>query len=257
MNMHMFRAATPVAAFFLACLFALLPAGLQASAVVGIDPVSIKLPAKALAGSVNIKNRGTKPAAFQAEIFEWRQEANKDVLTPTRKLLLSPPIFRIAPNQTQVVRVGRLKAEAAPAVEITYRLILSELPPEGEIRQNMIGTVLKLNLPVFVPAAQRQPANLFWKVRHGSNDDLLLTVQNSGNSTERLARLDLNQGGVAVATRAASEYILPGASRELVWKDALRQAKPGLPLSISTALSNHKVFSQSLDLGVVSVVPAN
>ena len=36
---------------------------------------------------------GGVAAAIQLRAFAWRQDGNQDVLTPTRDIIMSPPIF--------------------------------------------------------------------------------------------------------------------------------------------------------------------
>ena len=253
---NLLRAATPVAAFFFAACASLLPLPAQASAKIAVEPLALKLPAQTLAASVSVRSKDTKPVTFQAEVLAWSQQDGKDVLTPTRELVVSPPIFRIAPGDRQVVRVGRLKAEAVPAIEKTYRLSLTEIVPEGQARIGAIGTAIKVTLPVFVPPARPQATSLRWQAAR-SGDDLRLGVSNSGNTTARLIGLNLLQQGRPVAAKDTLLYVLPGSNRSVDWPKALREARPGQPLELLTVFGNRKSQSQPLDFGVVSVVPVH
>ncbi len=254
----MFRktTATSVAAFFLAFLTLLSSMPAAASANLGITPLNLILPAANLATSLEVTNNGDKAATLQADLFTWQLQNSKDVLTPTRELFVSPPIFKIAPGQKQIVRVGRLKPSVAGATDVTYRMFLTEVAPDVQARQNIVATVLRLNIPIFVPAAKPVAAALNWKAAHGSGDQLTLVAENPTNAALKIVNLTLLQNGEVVASQDVLLYVLNHSAREYVWNNALKLAKPGRPVELVARIERRrKTLSQILDVGAVSVVP--
>jgi len=248
-------AAASVAAFFLS-LSALCSAPAFASAKVGVDPLRAELPARTLTASFNLRNKGQSVATFQAEVFAWQQINGKDELVATKDLVVAPPVFTIQPNSRQVVRVGRLKPEAVPTVEKTYRLILTEVAPQGGVDQKVgIASALKLSLPVLVPPQRRDPLALQWDASRAGPDDLRLSLLNGGNTSVRLSRISLLQGGKVVASKSIIGYALAGATRSYEWDGALKNANPRESLELMTEYDNRKTYTQVLDLRVLSVVP--
>lgn len=248
-------AATRVAAFFFVLGMNALSPAAQAAAQLTVDPVVLKLRAKALTSSLKLQNDGSKDAFMQAEVFAWSQQNGQDVLIATREVLVSPPVFRISPGNTQVVRIGRLRPEQAGVTERSYRLIISEYLPVKPT-EGGITTLLKLSLPIFVPPLDKQAANLTWQAeRPGGSDDLLLAVNNPTNSSVKITALNLLQAGNSIATLNLVYPVLAGARRQINWPKALSNAKPGLPLELVADLGRGKFLQQTLDVRVVSVVP--
>ena len=254
--MGQLTAATKVAAFFFALGSSALSSPVQAAAQLTVNPVVLKLPAKALATSLKLENNGSKDAFMQAEIFAWSQPNGEDVLEPTREVLVSPPVFRISPGNTQIVRIGRLKPASPGPLERSYRVIISEYLPADKPVEGGISTLLKLSLPLFVPALNKQATALTWQAeRIAGTDDLQLTVENPSNSSAKITALKLVQDGHSIASRSLIYPVLAGASRKIAWPKALVNAKPGQPLELTTDLGGGKFLRQALDLRVVSVVP--
>lgn len=254
--MGQLAAATKVAAFFFVLGGSVLSLSVQAAAQLTVNPVVLKLPAKALATSLKLENNGGKVAFMQAEVFAWSQPGGEDLLEPTREVLVSPPVFRISPGNTQIVRIGRLKPELPGALERSYRVIISEYLPADKPVEGGISTLLKLSLPIFVPPLDKQPAALTWQAeRIAGTDDLQLTVANPGNSSTKITALELLQDGRSIANRSLIYPVLAGASRKITWPKALANAKPGQSLELTTDLGRGKFLRQALDVRVVSVVP--
>lgn len=249
-------AAASAAAFFLASFAALAPSPASASARVGIEPLKIKLTARSLAASVSLSNKGRNATTFQAELFEWSQVNGEDVLTPTRELLVAPPVFKVDAGGRQVIRIGRLKPDVAGAVEKTYRIAITEVPPDGSTgRENAIATALRITLPVLVPPIKAEPMALEWQATRSKGEGISLVLRNNGNTTSKVVRISLLQDGKVIASEPWVGYVLPGAYRTVEWAKALRTATPGQSLELLTELDNRKTLTQPLEVRVVSVVP--
>lgn len=251
MNQTNTRAAALTAAlFFLGAGFFAAEAG--AAARVAANPVLVTLPAKSLATSLTLQNKGEEPVTMQAEVLEWKQQDGADAVVPTRELLVSPPIFKIAPGATQTVRVGRLKAGVAGPTERPYRLEITEVPPAESVAPGKITTVLKLSLPVFVPAAERAAPTLAWQARR-AGDGLVLAASNSGSSHAKIVHLALLQDGKPLAEQDVNYYVLPGSTRQWTWPQVLKGSKGALQLKAT--LEGHKTVEYGLDAGALAPAP--
>src|SRR5689334_2849737 len=91
-----------VAWFLLASLISLLAAPRAHAQSLEVAPVRIELAAGQTTTTVTVTNRGTKATGIQARAFAWSQSANDDQLSPTKDVLLSPPIAEVAPGETQL-----------------------------------------------------------------------------------------------------------------------------------------------------------
>ena len=79
-------------------------------------------------GTITVRNDGTEPVPMQLEVLNWSQEEANDVFTPTRELIVNPPIFTIPAGGSQLIRVG-LRGTPDAQRELTYRIFIQELPP--------------------------------------------------------------------------------------------------------------------------------
>jgi fimbrial chaperone protein len=234
------RAAAAAAALFLCATGALAPRPASAAAQFSIEPLLLTLRADRLATSLTLGNTGAKPVTVQAELVSWNQDGGEDAYAEAVGLIVSPPIFTLAPGAKQVVRVGRLKRSQAPERELAYRIRLTEVPPKAS--GQALATYMQLTLPVFVPPADREAGPALDVVATPTaNGDLRLAVENAGLVRDKVTRLVLSQGGKVVAERALNYYVLAGAKRELVWPGALKGATAG-PAELRIQLDGRKRF---------------
>jgi len=227
--------AAALAAALFVCAFALGARQAQAAAQFSVEPLLIHLPADKLASSLTLGNGGSAPVTVQTELVAWNQDSGEDSHAPAAGLVVSPPIFTLAPGARQVVRIGRTKRGAAPERELAYRIRLSEVAPAPTAR-TAIGTVIQLSLPIFVPPADRKakPAVEF-KAAPRPNGDLQLSFVNPAIVHDKVVRLTAAQDGKLLADRALNYYLLAGARREFTWPAALKQAKAG-PVEVTVHL---------------------
>lgn len=154
-----------------------------------IAPVSIKVPAPQAATSVSVTNDGSSPVALQARIFSWRQMDEGDKFFKTKDVVVSPPLLKLAPGQSGVVRLVRLSKEPITGEE-SYRLLLDELPRPTRQDRSTVNIVMRHSLPVFFSSASAADALPAWKAvrRKGS---ISLVASNPGGTHVRLSGLSL------------------------------------------------------------------
>ena len=119
-----------------------LAGGVAAAAGLQVSPVSLTLAANQTAEGLWLSNTENTPVNAQVRVFRWTQEGGEDKLTPTRALVISPPMLQLAAGDRQLVRVIRLGAPPSGpgAVQEAYRMIIDELPV------NAGGKVMKFEL---------------------------------------------------------------------------------------------------------------
>lgn len=176
-------------------------------------PVRIFMGAATRGTAITVTNEADAELLMHAEAFRWTQKPDgEDELAPTDDLMLSPPVLKLAPHSTQVVRLVRLAPPPAGA-ELAYRLFLREVPSPRADEGQTVKFALTFSLPVFItPAGARR--RLACTVGRGAPDRLLATCRNGGNAYAQVRQLALHGPGaepLAVADRSA--YVLPGVSR--------------------------------------------
>lgn len=181
-----------------------------------VAPVMVEMSDERSFASLHIRNGRGRPAAFEADVYVWRQIDGEDVLSPTEALLVAPGVFEIAPGGEQVVRLAAPRPD--PARELAFRLILRELPTQRADGARL-GFTLEMSLPVFVTPndaratleARTEPRSL--------GTGLVLT--NAGSAHAQILSLDDVDAGALAAPR----YLLAGASAEVALSARTRSVR--------------------------------
>jgi fimbrial chaperone protein len=191
-------------------------------------------------------NRGSGDTLLQLSVMNWSQEATGDVLTPTREILANPGVFLLKAGEQQVARFA---LRAAPDIrERSYRVVIQEVPRQRV--ENGLATVLRLMVPIFVPAPNPNVA-LEWSARNGPQG-IEIIAHNVGNTHVQVKTVKLSGGAMAPLGKTANLYILPGATGTI-------RMPPGKPVAAGTVLqlaaeSDQVAFSASVRVGAAEGV---
>ena len=187
-----------------------------------VNPVRLSLAKGRAASALTVQNQGGEPAVIQLEVMAWSQHEGTDLLTPTRDLIATPPIFNLAAGGSQIVRVG-LRGQAPDGRrEASYRLVMKEVPAPPPPGAQGIRVALQISLPVFIEPATAM-ASLRWEARF-ADGELRLSVFNDGNLHTQVIGLALQDGGRQPDIKPA--YVLPGQRRD--WRFAADAPVDGL-----------------------------
>ncbi len=126
-----------------------------------VSPTRLELSATVQSAAVTMRN-DEREALVQAEVMLWEQVDGEDRLTPTRDLLVSPAVFTLPPNGSQLVRVARRNVPADSTRELSYRLVLQEVPQPANPEFSGLQVTLRLVLPVFVATTGTTGPALAW-----------------------------------------------------------------------------------------------
>lgn len=200
-------------------LLALAAANCAYAGVFSVTPVRIYMTPKDRAVAVTITNEADEPVVLQADVYEWKQTAEgEDQLVPSEDLILAPPIIKLAAKARQVVRLARLQPPDASR-QLTYRLILRELPEAGPSKGVNVPIALALSMPVFItpPAAKHRTSCTADRDERGA---LGVTCSNTGTAYAQVREVAVRQqAGQTVARFEGGAYILPGARKRLQLKN--------------------------------------
>jgi fimbrial chaperone protein len=208
-------------------LLALAAIAQQASAAsLQVAPVRLDVPAPGAATKITLSNTGDTEINAQVRIFKWTQAGGKDVLTPTRDVVASPPVLKLDPAKTNVVRIVRT-TKAPVQSEEAYRLIVDELPPAKAQARFAINFVLRYSIPVFFDARQQAAPELSWTVS-AKGGKTVLTVANTGGHL-RLSGLALQTPGGKLVSFGPGlvGYVLANSTARFELKRQLPGAAPG------------------------------
>lgn len=199
-----------------------------------ISPIRVELHRGHGTEVLTVRNEEDKPLLLQARAVVWSQENGEERYLDTRDLLLTPPVFQLAPKAEQIVRVA-FRGQADASREIQYRVILTEVPQPSAERFMGLNVALSMSIPVFVrPLAAAQP-DMKWKARWLPDGSLRITAENLGAAHLQVFDFDVHSGSQVLSHAALSRYVLPGS--EIVWtlsprKDTQADKASGATLTI-------------------------
>ncbi len=210
-------AAGKTLAAILIVFLASLTAGAQSLSVL---PVNIFFAPEQKATSLTVTNNGTSTTAIQIRAYNWSQKDNKDQLTDSSMVLVSPPLVTIAPGSTQVVRL--ILRQSPQYGEDTYRILLDQIPPPAEA--GVVHFVLRLSIPIFVKPEIRSFSDVQFHLERNAGQ-IYLVALNAGNLHESIRDIVLTakDGRTLKADAGASPYILAGATRR--WRIAVSDSR--------------------------------
>ena len=197
-----------------------------------ITPVLITLAAGQTATTIEITNSGGVPTAVQARVYRWTQAGDKDALTPTADIIVSPPIFTVPDGASQTMRL-LLRGGIGAGGERTYRLLLDEVPPANSVNGG-IAFAFRLSLPVIVGAPPSARPALQWRAERDAGGETVLSASNAGPGYDKVSAIGVTLADghhPKVVSRGTNSYILAGTERHWVVQGS--GGGPGGPLRVS------------------------
>src|SRR5690348_12189977 len=77
-----------------------------AAGSISLSPIRVDLGPGQRSVALTVRNDGAHATLVQAQLVAWSQAGDDDVLEATADLIVSPPIFTIAPGTEQIVRIA-------------------------------------------------------------------------------------------------------------------------------------------------------
>ncbi|HEY1076194.1 MAG TPA: molecular chaperone [Fontimonas sp.] len=207
----------------LATLLGALP-GASFAGGFSVSPTTLTFAADQTAEGLRLHNTGNRPINAQLRVFAWTQAGDDDVLTPSKALVVSPPMATLAPGQQQFVRI--IRTDATPvAAERSFRLLIDELPPPAPpagAPVSGLDFVVRFSVPVFVAAAGDAPGETRWSLHERADGTMQLRGDNPSPRHVQLADLRIldASGGTLYEQPGLVGYVLGGAQRGWLLKSA-------------------------------------
>ena len=199
------------------------------AASIEVNPVRLTLSAAQPVAALTVRNAGTQPVGLHLQVMAWTQVNATDQYAATRELLVTPPIFMLAPGAAQTVRVGLRRAIDAER-ELAYRLYVQEIPDSAAPQGSGVRIALRIGVPVFVPPRTPAAPLLSWRAKQEASG-IVLHTENAGKAHARIVELKLIAGSQTVAETSGA-YVLPGQA----WRWRLagsRMTVPAAPLRVT------------------------
>ena len=180
--------------------------------VFSVTPVRLYMTQRDRAIAVTLTNEGDSAIVLQADINAWSQKPDgTDELVLTEDLILAPPIIKLAPRARQVVRLALL-VPADASRQLTYRMIIREVPEALPSTTIEVPIALALSMPVFItpPGAKRL---LDCSANRADAKNLAISCGNRGTAYSQIREASVLRGGKTLAKFEGGVYVLPGASK--------------------------------------------
>lgn len=216
------------------------------SGSLGINPIRIDLSAAKPTAAVTLSNTGNAAMVIQLQIAKWSAAGAEDRYDPSQDILVTPPIFTIAPGAAQIVRMG-LGSDVGADHELAYRLFAEEVPPPQKPGYQGLQVALRLGIPIFVQATQATQPKLQWSAIKTSTDTISLQVDNVGDAHARILTINLSPPGDSqiMASKMAASYLLPRQTKH--WSVRLNKPWQRRQLHLS-ATTDQGVINAELEL---------
>ncbi len=178
-----------------------------------VTPVMLDITAPAGAGVINLRNDGTTAVTVQLRVFKWIQQKGEDVYQPTKDVVVSPPMTKLAAGAQQTIRVVNTKKMSAG--QESYRLFIDEVPQATNQKQSGIRFLIRQSLPVFFNSMSIKNAKVVWSAS-SKGRKLTLIARNTGTDRLKVSKLLLkDQGGKVLARiEGLAGYVLGGSTRQ-------------------------------------------
>jgi fimbrial chaperone protein len=214
--------------FGLLCMFS---TTIHAQQSLQISPTSVNLSRSQRIVPVTIKNKSDHPFILKTEVVRWtkqniKDKENKDIYTPSRDLLVTPPVSQVKPGETRTLRIGLVRDPGSPDKEVMYRVYLTQLPIKKKGEQGVnIHLHWRFGIPVGV-----LPDKPIYKMTGKAirkNDTLQTTYTNIGNSRIKVLKLVLRNtvSDKIIQEKELHSSLFPGESED--WSLTLKQPLQG------------------------------
>lgn len=198
-----------------------------------VQPLGVQLSANRPVAAMILSNDDKNPIVVQVKAYIWQQKEGHDVYTPTKDLLVTPPVITVPAGDQQLLRVALLQGNFPAQQERAYRLYIQQVPTQLSKAKDEEGifVVLRLGLPVFVQPLVPPKLELQWQLKTLKNGKQVLLAKNLGNIHEKITQIELQKGS-SKTTIETFTYLLPGQSQS--WPILAKNTEQGTLSVVAT-----------------------
>jgi fimbrial chaperone protein len=190
-------------------LLAATPGEPASAGTLQVNPVLLEISANRRTATVTLRNQEASAVTVRAYPLEWRQADGDESYAETSAVIVSPPIFTIAPGATQLIRVGLRSPSGARQA---YRLIIEEVPDASP--SNGIRVALRLNIPLYAMIPAGEASAMRWSAWQEADGGWTVEAVNGGPGYVRLSHeTALSATGIRADDEVNFGTVLPGATR--------------------------------------------
>ena len=207
--------------------------GVAEAGTLKVSPIKIFLPDDGKSEVIHVKNPDSNPALVQVQAVEWTTVEKLDDAERADEILAVPPIFEIAPNSEQVIRLAHRDAGGA-AIEKAYRLLITEVPED--VRPGGVAFAVRLNMPLFVTPKGAVP-DPEWRFGYTPSGEAELVLTNRGSAHLMVKSLALRSAGDQRILFETDQFAYALAGTQQRW--SLGYGQHGFPKSLEVHAETH------------------
>lgn len=180
-----------------------------------VSPIRLEIQPEQKSTSLEIINYSEKPLSLHLSAVTWKKPFGKDVLEPTKDVIVSPPIVTLEPQEKQIIRIAvRVPPDAKRGR--SYRLIIKEFESKISLPSYVINTLLEIRVPVMVAPLAPSVPKILWTISKLNNKKLKVSLKNAGESYISLHGISLRctNAEKPFVEDQASYYILPNQKQD-------------------------------------------
>jgi len=192
-----------------------------------IWPVQVHLPADGSVQELQVSNPTNETSYVQVMAVEWHEPGEIGQAAPVEDVLAVPPVFELAPNSSQLVRIAARGQDNLHA-ERPYRLIVTEVPRIAGLVPNTLAVAARMTLPLFVRPKGVSPLPV-WSLAGESDAEPELLLVNQGNAYIKVDKVELlstEQAAPIFSTDRGSLVLAGEATRWAIDVDIARLKGP-------------------------------
>ena len=118
------------------------------AASIRVAPIQLVVAGGAATTTLRVWNTDKSPVQIQVRVFRWTQKNGEDVLTPTKDVVVSPPISTLKPGAENLIRIVRVAKTPVDEVE-SYRILVDQLPDPKANKPGVVSVLVRHAIPLF------------------------------------------------------------------------------------------------------------
>lgn len=113
-----------------------------------VAPVMLDVAKGGFSTTLMVWNTGTAPVSIQVRVYLWTRKNGEDVLTPTKNVVVSPPIGTLKPGGENIIRIVRV-ANTPVTTREYYRVLVDQLPDPKAAKAGVVSILVRHAIPLY------------------------------------------------------------------------------------------------------------
>lgn len=182
-----------------------------------VQPGQLSLSAAKPVADIQISNSSAEETTVHFNVIRWQQKGDRELLTPSGKVIVYPEHLTLKPGKSGIVRVG-LRLSGPLWEEEAFRVQMTEtprIPDVGEETALSPGRrmIRQPDVPVFLLPPGSASPRLTWSFERNPEGAPILRARNGGLVHVRLnSAILVGPAGQSIQMRNMSDILLPGGS---------------------------------------------